>query len=269
MKVSLDKSKLTEINLFCDKNPTNISELIKCKNFLLDFIKRYNESLPTVKTRGKKRVCIRCSTLFYDLGRNSNFCMKHIVTPNDQLLLTSLSKIEDYIERNTTEKIFTNEEWNIDDNLRSLFRYHPDIDKCWKFKDCIKEVIQNVYSDVDNLICKNVIICTVPSHDPTTTNTGNNQLVKLLAGNGRIDGSKCLVRTKKVAKKGKGGDRDKSVDLNSIITNNSNIFKDKSILLLDDVALTGNSMRACSEILKKSGAKRVSKLAIWKAGSHT
>ena len=49
----------------------------------------------------------------------------------------------------------------------------------------------------------------------------------------------------------------------------SMVFKNKAILLLDDVATTGNSMKACTEILLKNGAKRVSKLAIWKAGSRT
>ena len=47
------------------------------------------------------------------------------------------------------------------------------------------------------------------------------------------------------------------------------MLKNKVVLLVDDVAKTENSMKACTEILLKNGAKRVSKLAIWKAGSHT
>ena len=269
MKISLDRLKLHEINTFCEDHPTDIIGLTKCKQFLFDFMKQYNEALPSVKTRGIKRVCIICSTLFYDLGRNSNICMKHIVTPKDQFLLSVLSKIEDYIERNTFDKIFINEEWNVNDNLRSLNRYHPDTDNCWKFKASNKEIIQIIFKNVDDLICKNIVICTIPSHDPANINNGINQLVNLLANSGRIDGSKFLVRTKKIEKKGTGGDRNTSVDLNSIVANNSMVFRNKAILLLDDVATTGNSMKACTEILLKNGAKRVSKLAIWKAGTRT
>ena len=50
MKKSLDRLKLNQINSFCDENPTNILGLTKCKNFLHDFIKTYNQNLPKVKT---------------------------------------------------------------------------------------------------------------------------------------------------------------------------------------------------------------------------
>ena len=90
------------------------------------------QNLPKVKTRGKKRVCVICSTLFYDLGRNSDICMKHIITPEDKSLISLISKIDDYIERNTSDKIFVNDEMNINDKLHYLFRYRADIDNCWK-----------------------------------------------------------------------------------------------------------------------------------------
>jgi len=269
MKNSLDRLKLNQLSSFCEENPTNILALTKCKNFLLEFIDTYNQNLPKVKTRGKKRRCVICSTLFYDLGRNSEICMRHIITPEDKSLLSLISKIDDYIERNTSDKIFVNDEWNVNDNLRSLFRYHPDIDNCWKFKACNQEIINNIFTKVDELICNDIIICTIPSHDPQKLNTGINLLTNLLAEKGRVDGSRILIRTKKIDKKGTGGVRDKSVDLDSIVANNLTMFQNKVVLLLDDVATSGNSMKACTEILLKNGAKRVSKLAIWKAGSHT
>ena len=49
MKKSLDRLKLNQINSFCDENPTNILGLTKCKNFLHDFIKTYNQNLPSAK----------------------------------------------------------------------------------------------------------------------------------------------------------------------------------------------------------------------------
>ena len=61
----------------------------------------------------------------------------------------------------------------------------------------------------------------------------------------------------------------KKVHFDSIEPNYIDIFKNKDVLLIDDVVTSGNSLDACSEILKKpfdieEGAKSVVKFAIWK-----
>jgi hypothetical protein len=87
-----------------------------------------------------------------------------------------------------------------------------------------------------------IVIVTVPSHDPASAGKGLKTLSALLAKNGnRVDGSGCLVRTKKIEKLAHGGDRSQDVHLNSISVRNANLIKGKDVLLLDDVTKTGNS----------------------------
>jgi hypothetical protein len=47
----------------------------------------------------------------------------------------------------------------------------------------------------------NIVIVTIPSHDPANTTGGLKSLAaKLAAGGNRVDGSDCFVRTKKIDK---------------------------------------------------------------------
>src|SRR5207248_321232 len=98
----------------------------------------------------------------------------------------------------------------------------------------------------------------VPGHDPAKIGKGLKTLSAELAKNGdRIDGSDCLVRFKKIDKLAHGGDRSKDVHLNSVRVENSDLIKDRHVLLLDDVTKTGNSLTACSELLMAAGARSV------------
>ena len=81
---------------------------------------------------------------------------------------------------------------------------------------------------------------------------------------GRIDGSGCLVRTKKIEKLAHGGDRSQDIHLESIVVKNVNLIKGKDILLLDDVTKTGNSLEACTLLLLEAGARSVQRATIGK-----
>jgi predicted amidophosphoribosyltransferase len=109
------------------------------------------------------------------------------------------------------------------------------------------------------------VIVTVPSHDPASPGTGLKTLAGHLAKNGgRIDGSGCLVRTKKIEKLAHGGDRSQEIHLQSIVVKNVNLIKGKNILLLDDVTKTGNSLEACTLLLLEAGARSVQRATIGK-----
>ena len=55
-----------------------------------------------------------------------------------------------------------------------------------------------------------------------------------------------------------------TIHFKTIRVNSSHIFKDRTVLLLDDVTTTGNSMHACSQLLMQNGASKLFKLSIWK-----
>src|ERR1700730_4977550 len=67
-------------------------------------------------------------------------------------------------------------------------------------------------------LAANVVIVTIPSHAAARPGEGLRGLAARLAKNGnRVDGSGCLVRTKKIDKLAHGGDRSKDVHLSSIV----------------------------------------------------
>lgn len=103
-----------------------------------------------------------------------------------------------------------------------------------------------------------IVIATVPSHDPDRPSVGLEKLAAKLAKTGsRIDGFVCLVRTKKINKLAHGGDRSEKVHLESIVVAQPNLIKGRNVLLLDDVAKTGNSLTACRKLLLDAGARTV------------
>jgi predicted amidophosphoribosyltransferase len=110
-----------------------------------------------------------------------------------------------------------------------------------------------------------VVIVTIPSHDPAKPGSGLQKLAGKLAKSGsRVDGSACLVRTKKIDKLAHGGDRSKDVHLKSVAVRNVQLVKGKDVLLLDDVTKTGHSLEAGSELLLKAGARSVQRATIGK-----
>ena len=110
-----------------------------------------------------------------------------------------------------------------------------------------------------------IVIVTVPSHDPESQSGGLKKLAARLAENGnRVDGSSCLVRTQKIGKLALGGDRSKEVHLKSLTVKDTALISGKDVLLLDDVATSGNSLEAGKELLLKAGARSVRRAAIGK-----
>lgn len=108
------------------------------------------------------------------------------------------------------------------------------------------------------------IICVVPSSSGSSENYGIGKIAWILSRYKRINGSKCLIRYKAIEKLSRGGDRSIWVHLNSIGVKNSDLIKDKNVILIDDVTTTGNSMMACQKLLLDAGAKSVRCIALGK-----
>lgn len=107
------------------------------------------------------------------------------------------------------------------------------------------------------------VIAVVPSHDPAKVASGISTLASRLAqARGCHDGSACLVRHTKINKLSAGGDRSVQVHLNSIHVVDPASIAGKSILLIDDVMTTGNSLLASRILLMGAGAGNVRCLAL-------
>ncbi len=121
---------------------------------------------------------------------------------------------------------------------------------------------------IDPLLAKDIAICAVPSHDCQKTYSGIRTIGQRLALAGRVDATGCLVRERSVDKAAHGGERSVEVHLSSISVHDSELIRDKEILLLDDVTTTGSSLIACQQLLLKAGARRVKCLALAKTARH-
>ena len=120
------------------------------------------------------------------------------------------------------------------------------------------------YKELVSLIGCEFAIAAVPSSNPENIDSGICQLARKLAASNRVDATSCLVRHTEIQKLSHGGDRSFSVHLNSIKVIDHHLISGKEVLLLDDVTTTGNSLRACQQLLNQAGAKVVQCCALGK-----
>lgn len=117
-----------------------------------------------------------------------------------------------------------------------------------EFADCIA---RNLGNDFDCIVV-------VPPHDSGSNNSGIKRLAQEIANKNKlVDGTSCLSRHKSINKIATGGSRNQETHLKSIKVVSEEIIKGKKILLFDDISTTGNSLKACQDLLKSAGAETV------------
>ena len=135
------------------------------------------------------------------------------------------------------------------------------------FKKGYAPVIEEFRKSVAKELGSDFPVCVVPSHMASVDNSMSPtaQLAKgLVKSNNLIDATNCILRVRSISKLSRGGNRDLAVHLNSVKVVNSDVIKGKTVLLLDDVMTTGNSLDACRQLLLRAGAKNVLCLALAK-----
>lgn len=107
-------------------------------------------------------------------------------------------------------------------------------------------------------------VAVVPSSNATKGPTTGVHILgqRLSDANEMIDAGMCLVRHTSIRKKAHGGDRGIEVDLQSIRVEEHWLIGGETILLLDDVTSTGNSLLACRRLLLQAGAAAVKMVAL-------
>lgn len=117
---------------------------------------------------------------------------------------------------------------------------------------------------VDPQLEKGLPIVAVPSSTAEKTNSGIVKLAKMLSqpGCGRIDATSCLVRRISVKPNHMRGERSITKHLNSIEVVNRHLIQGQTVILLDDVCTSGNTLAACTQLLMEAGAARVKQYAL-------
>jgi predicted amidophosphoribosyltransferase len=107
---------------------------------------------------------------------------------------------------------------------------------------------------------KSTILVIVPGHTAAASNAGRPVALvaeALAAAKGstyeaRID---ALIRATSIVKLARGGERSVDGQLDSMTLTNPASFKDRTVVVLDDVVTTEGSIRAARTLLERAGAK--------------
>lgn len=105
------------------------------------------------------------------------------------------------------------------------------------------------------------VLCCVPSSSIDSPESGILAIARELAKR-CIDGTGCLVRHTNIEPAHRGGRRDYQQHLNTIRVDHPEILQGRNIVLFDDIVTSGKSMRACRDLLIRSGAASVRCVAI-------
>jgi predicted amidophosphoribosyltransferase len=111
-----------------------------------------------------------------------------------------------------------------------------------------------------------VLIVVVPGHEARETNvdTPLAKVAEMIAAAERrfIASVDTLIRIKDIDKLASGGDRSVLVHLESIDVREPTVVKGQTVMVLDDITTTGNSMKAVRRLLSQAGAARIAGIAI-------
>jgi predicted amidophosphoribosyltransferase len=146
---------------------------------------------------------------------------------------------------------------NASTNVLNFKRNDPKSRKY--FFDLIKDELINFRDNA------NVYITHVPSHEANKHSESLGDLCEMLADYNNITYlPNCLLRTNPISKLAPGGDRSMITHFNSITIPNGDIIKGKTVILIDDVTTTGNSLLACKQLLSNAGIATFALLSLTK-----
>ncbi|MBD1877004.1 phosphoribosyltransferase [Nodosilinea sp. FACHB-131] len=124
------------------------------------------------------------------------------------------------------------------------------------------QAIQECIRLLSQSLCGFDAVAVVPSSKPNAESGIYHIAAGLAKASERIDATSCLKRHTAIPSHSSQGSRPEKIHLQSIGLHYPVLVKDKAVLLLDDVRTTGNSLRACQNILEKASPKLVISLAL-------
>jgi len=122
---------------------------------------------------------------------------------------------------------------------------------------------ERLFARLDGMVAAGVAVAVVPSHDPFVNEPPIRLLGQRLAqSHDRIDATGCLVRHTKIRRIVWGGPSYASLHRDTIRVEDAHRVAGRDVLLLDDIARSGASLRACRQMLLEAGAASVQAVAL-------
>ena len=122
--------------------------------------------------------------------------------------------------------------------------------------------LKQLFAALDPLLAPGIALVVVPPHRAFQAFWPVRTLAQMLAGNGRIDATGCLVRHITIQRIVYGGPSTRALHRQTIQVENPERVEGRRVLLLDDIAKSGASLVACREMLLGAGAEEVQAMAL-------
>ena len=122
--------------------------------------------------------------------------------------------------------------------------------------------IKRFFEILDPVILPGVAISVVPPHRSYKAFWPLRTLARQLADNGRVDATSCLIRRTTIQRITFGGASTEELHRKTIRVDNPSLIEGKRVLLLDDIAKSGASLKACRAMLLEAGAETVQAMAL-------
>lgn len=163
---------------------------------------------------------------------------------------------EDYYETQETVEVYAPFVYNEAARFALLkFKYGQNVDKCYKFSLAMSDLLikYNIHKEID-------IITYVPKYykDKHEFNSAY-ELAKIVSRILKIPiSNKILVKIRKTQKQHNLGKEFREINLlNAFECHAIHQVQNKTILLIDDVHTTGNTLNICSKTLLQYGATKI------------
>ncbi len=122
--------------------------------------------------------------------------------------------------------------------------------------------LKQLFTLLDPMLEPDIALAVVPPHRAYQAFWPVRTLAKQLAANGRIDATGCLVRHTTIRRILFGGPSSRALHFQTIQVEEAALIEGRRVLLLDDIAKSGNSLLACREMLLAGGAAQVQAVAL-------
>lgn len=172
-----------------------------------------------------------------------------------------IGKIDNY--ENKTDKFFNKHGYifKYEGQIRKLLIDYKFNDKPYLYKTFASIILSN--EKIINFINNYEIIIPVPIHKKRLNSRGYNQSELLVREISRKSKNikfinNLLIKTKNNVAQSTLSKEDRVLNVKNIYkVQNNDLIKGKSIILLDDIYTTGNTVNECSRILKENGAREI------------
>ncbi len=141
--------------------------------------------------------------------------------------------------------------------IMNLKNYESEGWKQRKQKEAENHFFERLTKIINTNYPAKILVCYIPRSSVGAESHIGNVAKRLCLTMDLIDGTECLYRICNITTAHTTGIRNDGRHLRSIQIKNKHLIRNSSVLLLDDVITTGQSMSECGMLLLNEGAKEV------------